>query len=145
MLRFAVAAVSFLAVAGPAIAAPSGWQAASDHHKVCDAAVPPNWTKGAYGLGMKAPQNHATLAMSSTEADLATAKQVFGGSFHVTQTLEDSAGRYWVAYDVAGRRKSTGWYVAVVSGPTLCAMQLTFDAGLPDADARAIVLSLHKR
>lgn len=139
-MRSSLAVLMVGLVAGsPAMAAPPGWQPASDHAGKCHTAVPPNWVPGEYHLGMQAPGGHGILAMSSSDGDLGLAKQVAGSTMDVVTTLDDTPKRYWMEFADRMGRPFRHWYVAVPAAGVTCALTLDFDATLPEADAKAIV------
>ena len=126
-----------------AIAAPAGWKVATDRRAKCEIAVPPNWVPGALNVGMKSPQGEESAIVSSSPLpSLADAKKMTNTMYKPTQTFEDTATRYWIAYTPARPRAGTFWYEAIAANGMVCAVQIEADTNLTEADAKQIAASL---
>jgi hypothetical protein len=139
--------IAFVALATAAAAAPAGWQTFTDRHGTCEASVPGNWKPGEYNIGMMSEHGKGNVIISTSEGgDVAMAKQIASGTFDIVKVIEDTKSRYWAAYKGNGPTASANdFYVALQQPGLVCAMQLSWDSGLSDADAKAIVASLRKR
>ena len=136
-----------VAVAATASATPAGWQTFTDRRATCQASVPSDWKPGEYNIGMEAAHGKGNVIISTSQGgDVAMAKQIASSTFNVTKVIEDTKSRYWVQYRGNGRTAlANDYYVALQQPGLVCAMQLSWDSGLSDDDAKAIVASLRKR
>ena len=147
MRRAAISVLAFFALATAVPAAPAGWQSFTDRRGTCQASVPEDWKPGEYNIGMTAAHGKANVIISTSGGgDVATAKQVASSTFNVVKVIEDTKSRYWARYKGNGpTAPANDFYVALQQPGLVCAMQLSWDSGLSDADAKAIVQSLRKR
>jgi hypothetical protein len=136
--------VAFAAIAS---AAPAGWQTFTDRRATCQASVPSDWKPGEYNIGMQATHGNGSVIISTSQGgDVAMAKQIAASTFTVTKVIEDTKSRYWVQYKGNGRTAlANDYYVALQQPGLVCAMQLSWNSGLSDDDAKAIVASLRRR
>jgi hypothetical protein len=142
-----ISALAFVALATDATAAPAGWQSFTDRVGTCQASVPGDWKPGEYNIGMAAQHGKGNVIISTSEGgDVAMAKQIASSTFDIVKVIEDTKSRYWAEYKGNGpTAPANDYYVALQQPGLVCAMQLSWDSGLSDANAKAIVASLRKR
>lgn len=142
-----LSALAFVAFATTATAKPTGWQTFTDKRGTCQASVPSDWTPGEYNIGMQAAHGKGNVIISTSEGgDVAMAKQIASSTFTIVKVIEDTKSRYWARFSGRGpTAPSNNYYVALQQPGLVCAMQLSWDSGLSDNDAKAIVASLRKR
>ncbi len=145
----------------------SNWQTLTDHRKLCEGKSPSGWeTHGSGGPvilanGQKgnAPELPAPMGIARVVPQVNTfgngqiytfdkVKSLAKGTTRVTEVLEDSPNRFWVAFD--GRTGVMGdqersyrfhWYVVVPSKP-VCAMYVFFNDPTLTEQAKAVAKSL---
>lgn len=146
LATFTICATVFASLASAASATPAGWQTFTDHHGTCQASVPSDWKPGEYNIGMNAAHGKGNVIISASEGgDIAMAKQIASSTFTIVKVIEDNKSRYWATYSGRGpTAPANNYYVALQQAGLVCAMQLSWDSGLSDADAKAIVASLKK-
>jgi hypothetical protein len=130
-----------------ASAIPAGWQTFTDKRGTCQASVPTGWKPGEYNIGMTSPEGKGNVIISTSEGgDIAMAKQIASSTFTIVKVIEDTKSRYWAQFSGRGpTAPANNFYVALQQPGLVCAMQLSWDSGLSDGDAKAIVASLRKR
>jgi hypothetical protein len=119
------------------------WKVATDRRAKCEIAVPASWMPGALSVGMKAPQGDVSVIVSSSPLPtLADAKKMTNTMYKPTNSFEDTASRYWIAYAPSRGRTGTFWYEAIAANGMVCAVQIEADSSLSESDARQIAASL---
>jgi len=148
MRRAAISALAVFALAtASASATPAGWQTFTDKRGTCQASVPTDWKPGEYNIGMQAEHGKGNVIISTSQGgDVAMAKQIASSTFTIVKVIEDTKSRFWAQFSGRGpTAPANNYYVALQQPGLVCAMQLSWDSGLSDDDAKAIVASLRKR
>jgi hypothetical protein len=145
----------------------STWQTLTDHRQLCQAKSPQGWETErvgplilANGEKSSAPVPPAPIGIARVVPQVNAfgnsqiytfdkVKSLAKGTTKVTQVLEDSSTRFWVAFDGKTgvmsdeeRLYRVHWYVVVPSKPVVCAMDIFFDDPALAEQAKLIAMSL---
>jgi hypothetical protein len=139
--------IAVLAVSGLALAAtvPSGWKVVADRKKVCQYAVPADWTQDKLLTSVAtSPDKKSSVVIHSNDQPFDQVKSMIKSMLPPVKMIEDSSTRYWYAYkqDTSADLIGTHWYVAVPGNGLVCAAQVSFDGPEAEKVAKQIVESI---
>jgi hypothetical protein len=123
---------------------PAGWKTVTDMQKLCQIAVPSDWTpdsliKSFVVSGDKKSNVvvHGLKAGTDYKDMVATAKQLFPP----VKVFEETATKIWFEKAPPAAKTTTTWYFAV-GGSQVCNAEITFDGAAMQDTAKKIVASL---
>ncbi len=139
-----MAVVVLLAVSSMVLAAiPSGWKVVTDKKKMCQYAIPADWTADTLLIGTAtSADKKSNVVVRGNDQSLADIKPMIQQMIPPDKTIEDSGKRYWYSYKHlanAGDLPGTNWYVAVAVPGGICGSQVSFKDAAGEAVAKQIV------
>lgn|ERR1035438_7358547 len=144
-MRLTTFCVLLLAGTAAAQTVPAGWKVVTDNQKLCQIAVPADWTPDtlvkSFQMSPDKKSNavvHALRAGTDFKSMVNTAKQLFPP----VKVFEESATKVWYEKAPSSTKPNeTDWYFAI-GGSQVCNAEVTFEGAAMQDTAKKIVASL---
>jgi len=123
---------------------PAGWKTVTDMRKVCQIAVPADWTPDALLKSMlTSPDQKANVVVHGMSAGTDFARVMANAKMMLppAKTFEESATRLWYEEAPKPGKTSTKWYFAI-GGAQSCNAEIEFEGAALEGTAKKIVSSL---